>query len=92
MPAGSGIFWAAQPPEHPSMGDLWFDSTKGCTYIWGTDRNWHLFGRESKDRQCPVWLLPHGAAIPFAERVRCVLHGPHAQHSDRYLIEEQCLD
>lgn len=42
-------------------------------------------------RRCPVWL-PTDPTVPYNQRIRCVKYGPHTDHSDTYLIEEQTLD
>lgn len=48
-------------------------------------------GKPYGDRQCPVWL-PQDPNVRHEDRKRCVRWGPHSQHSDTYLIEEQTLE
>jgi hypothetical protein len=48
-------------------------------------------GKPYGDRQCPVWL-PQDPNVPHDQRKRCVRWGPHGDHTDTYLIEEQTLD
>ena len=42
-------------------------------------------------QQCPVWL-PQDPNVRHENRTRCVRWGPHTEHTDTYLIEEQTLD
>jgi hypothetical protein len=47
-------------------------------------------GKPYGDRQCPVWL-PQDPNVPHDQRKRCVRFGPHSEHTDTYVINEQVL-
>lgn len=68
--------------------DVWVDGKKlGQIKMGGVQT---VIGRPYGDRQCPVWL-PQNPNVPHAYRKQCVRFGPHSEHTDTYVIDEQVL-